>query len=153
LELRFIYQRAHRDYAPNADPQKHRRRVVEAVKKSVSAAVSERCFFDEFCRLQIVEVCSGWARDAAPVRSQGDERKRSKAEWELIYVSMLSVEKIPFSSVWLDQLMSGNPQAQSWHTDCVGNVHQTLHHSRTIIKLTSNHMQAQLAVHLEQIGL
>ena len=30
---------------------------------------------------------------------------------------------------------------------------QTLHHSRAIIRLTSNHMQGQLAVHLEQMGL
>jgi len=67
--VRLSYQRAHRDYAANADPQATER-VVETVKKLQSPQPGERTvFFDEFAVYDRPSLFYG-CRTQQPSRSQ-----------------------------------------------------------------------------------
>ncbi|NJL39480.1 MAG: IS630 family transposase [Leptolyngbyaceae cyanobacterium SM1_4_3] len=149
-ELGLSYQRAHRDYA-NADPEAQKE-WVEAVKKLQSPQTGERIvFFDEFAVSERPSLFYGWAERNTRPEVASDERTRHKLNG-LLCVDAHSGE----------EYCRLRPQAKTEDVSeylaelCLDSVE--LGYTRLCIMLDNNpthklKMQAQLAVHLEQMGL
>ncbi len=109
-------------------------------------------FFDEFAVYDRPSLFYGWAERNTRPEVKSDERKRNKLNGLLCVDALSGEEFFRLSPGSKTEDVSEYKRGVVFGL-CGARLHQTLHHSRAIIRLTSNHMQAQLAVHLEQMGL
>lgn len=109
-------------------------------------------FFDEFAVYDRPSLFYGWAERNTRPEVKSSERKRNKLNG-LLCVDAVSGEEF-FRLSPGSKTEDVSEYLAELCLDCVERVATPNSASfSTIIRLTSNHMQAQLAVHLEQMGL